>query len=139
MKPPDGRPVFELTIKPTSEDIDELGHVNNAVYVRWLQQIATAHWLAVGNPNDITQYLWVAVRHEIDYLRPILPDEQIMARTWVGDVPQGARFDRFIILIDAQDKIRAQAKTTWAIVKRENMRPVRISPALAAPFLGTAS
>lgn len=139
MKPPDGRPVFELTIKPTSEDIDELGHVNNAVYVRWLQQIATAHWLAVSNPNDIAQYLWVAVRHEIDYLRPILPDEQIVARTWVGDAPQGARFDRFIILIDAQDKIRAQAKTTWAIVKRENMRPVRISPALAAPFLGTAS
>jgi hypothetical protein len=55
------------------EDIDELGHVNNAAWVRWIQDMATAHWRAVADPAHVDAYVWVVTRHEIDYLRAVGP------------------------------------------------------------------
>lgn len=132
--PPD-RNIFEMPFAPAPGDIDELGHVNNAVYVRWLQAVATAHWIKRASPADVAKYLWVATRHEIDYHRAILPDEVVTARTWVGD-PKGARFDRFVEFVDDKGRIRAAAKTTWAIIDRETGKPLRVPKELAAPFMG---
>src|SRR3546814_11513155 len=88
---PHNRTAFELRITPGPDDIDELGHVNNAVYVRWLQEIATAHWVALADPADVEAYLWVASRHEIDYRRAILPGESVTGRTWGAAAPKGAK------------------------------------------------
>ena len=63
------KPVFEMTFTAGAEHIDELGHVNNAVWVQWIQQVAVAHWDAVADPAHKDSYYWVVVRHEIDYLR----------------------------------------------------------------------
>lgn len=87
---------FELAITPTPADIDELGHVNNAVWVRWLQDIATAHWTAAAEPAHVEAYLWVVVRHEVDYLGNVGAGETVTARTWIPDPPRGARFDRCV-------------------------------------------
>ena len=68
----DGRrhDAFETDLhRARAEDIDELGHVNNAVWVRWIQDVATAHWQAVADPAHVDAYIWVVIRHEIDYLR----------------------------------------------------------------------
>src|SRR5205085_5809297 len=90
------RPVFELTLTASGEHIDELGHVNNAVWVQWIQQVAVAHWVSVAEPVHKDAYYWVVVRHEIDYLRAAHEGDQVTARTWVGEAPHGARFDRFV-------------------------------------------
>src|SRR6185437_1896169 len=90
------KPIFELTLAAGPEHIDELGHVNNAVWVQWIQQVAVAHWDAVASQAQRDAYYWVVVRHEIDYLRPAHEGDRIAARTWVADAPQGARFDRFV-------------------------------------------
>src|SRR5437868_7223993 len=90
------RPPFELAFTATPEHIDELGHVNNAVWVQWIQQIAVAHWDAVADAAHKEAYYWVVVRHEIDYLRAAHQGDTVTARTWVGEAPQGARFDRFV-------------------------------------------
>jgi acyl-CoA thioester hydrolase len=84
---------FEMRITATEADIDELGHVNNAVWVRWIQDLATAHWMAVAPAEHHAAYIWVVVRHEIDYLRAVLPGETVTGRTWVPEPPRGARFD----------------------------------------------
>jgi acyl-CoA thioester hydrolase len=60
--------VFDLAISVKPEDIDELGHVNNVTYVRWVQDVAVAHWRAVAPAEDQAKLVWVVVRHEIDYL-----------------------------------------------------------------------
>jgi len=130
------RPVFELTIEPVAEDIDELGHVNNAVYVRWIQDMATSHWRAVARPEDVDRYVWVVTRHEIDYRRATRLGETLTARTWVGE-PQGARFDRFVEILGPDGSVRVAARTVWALVELSSMRPMRIQPEVAAPFLGT--
>jgi len=129
------RPVFELPLEPQPADIDELGHVNNAVYVRWIQDMATAHWRAVARPEDVDRYVWVVTRHEIDYRRATRLGERLTARTWVGE-PQGARFDRFVEIAGADGSVRVSARTVWALVELKLMRPIRIQREVAAPFLG---
>jgi acyl-CoA thioester hydrolase len=126
---------FETRITALPEDIDELGHVNNAVWVRWIQDVATAHWYAVAAPEHAEAYIWIVVRHEIDYLRSVGPGETVTARTWVGDAPKGARFDRYVAFFGADDKPRVEAKTSWAIIDRKSGRPIRVPPEVIAPFL----
>ena len=127
---------FTRTITPAPDDIDELGHVNNAVWVRWIQDMATAHWSAVARPEDQAAYFWVVVRHEIDYLGNIGPGEAVTARTWISDLPKGARFDRNVEFTDAAGKVIVRAKTTWAMIDRASGRIARVRAEIAAPFLG---
>ncbi len=120
------REVFTLplTIKP--EDIDENGHVNNVVYVRWLQDMGTAHWNARFAPDERAKWSWVGLRHEVDYRRPLVLGDVVTARTWVGDA-EGARFARFV-LIDGPNGLCAQGKTEWCLVDAKTMKPARIPP-----------
>lgn len=126
---------FERRITARDEDIDELGHVNNAAWVRWIQDVATAHWYAVARPEHADAYIWVVIRHEIDYLRSAGPGETVTARTWVPDPPRGARFDRHMEFVGEDGKPRVRAKTTWAMVDKATGRVLRIPPEVAAPFL----
>jgi acyl-CoA thioester hydrolase len=126
---------YQMTITATEADIDELGHVNNAVWVRWIQDVATTHWMAVAAPEHHEAYFWVVIRHEIDYLRAVLPGETVTARTWVPDPPKGAKFARHMEFTGADGKARVRAVTTWAMVDRTTGRPQRVTPEIAAPFL----
>jgi acyl-CoA thioester hydrolase len=126
---------FELRITAREADIDELGHVNNAAWVRWIQDVATAHWRAVSRAEHVEAYVWVVIRHEIDYLRAVLPGETVIARTWVGEAPKGARFDRHVEFLGEDGKPRVRARTTWAILDKASGRPLRVPPEVAAPFL----
>ncbi|WP_439545852.1 acyl-CoA thioesterase [Sandarakinorhabdus sp.] len=128
------RPVFRLNVTAGAADIDELGHVNNAVYLRWIQDVATAHWSAVAAPEHLAAYVWVVTRHEIDYLRPTLLGETLTLTTWVGE-PKGARFDRYVDISGAEGQLRVKAVTTWAILDRASGRLARVRPEIAAPFM----
>ena len=130
------RPIFEMTLLAGPEHIDELGHVNNAVWVQWIQQVAVAHWDSLADPAHKNAYFWVVVRHEIDYLRGAVAGDRIIARTWVGDAPHGARFDRLMEFVGADGKICVHAKTQWAIIDKASGRPIRVPPEVIAPFLG---
>lgn len=126
---------FTLSFTPVPADIDELGHVNNAVWVRWLQEVATAHWFATADPAHVDAYLWVVVRHEIDYLGNVGPNDSVTARTWIAEPPKGARFDRHVEFSGPDGKVKVRAKTTWAIVDRASGRVLRVPKEVAAPFL----
>ena len=128
------RPAFELTFVARPEHIDELGHVNNAVWVQWMEQVAVAHWRSVADAEHQDAYFWVVVRHEIDYLRAVLEGERITARTWVGDNLKGAKFDRHIEFVGEDGKARVRSRTDWAIIDKASGRPIRIPPQVVAPF-----
>ena len=127
------RPVFEHRIIAPPEAIDELGHVNNAVWVQWIQEVALAHWYSVADPQHQDDYIWVVVRHEIDYLRAVLEGETITARSWAGD-PKGARFDRHMEFVGEDGKLRVRSRTDWAIIDKALGRPIRVPPEVVAPF-----
>jgi len=126
---------FELSFTAAPEHIDELGHVNNAVWVQWIQEVATSHWRAAAAPEHVAAYIWVVIRHEIDYLRPLRAGESALARTWVPDPPRGARFDRLIEFSGADGKPLVKARTTWAMIEQASGRPARVPPQVAARFL----
>ncbi len=126
---------FTQTFTATAGHIDELGHVNNAEWVRWVQDIATAHWRAVAGPAVVDRYIWVVVRHEIDYRGNVGPGETVTARTWIPDPPRGARFDRCVDFRDAGGKVLVAVRSTWAMIDRETGRPARITDEVAGPFL----
>lgn len=117
---------FEHAIKVQESDIDELGHVNNVVYLRWVQEVATAHWNYAAPQHLKEIYTWVVIRHEINYYYPAFLGDEIIGYTWVGE-HQGAKFDRFVKLCRAgSEKVLAEAKTTWCLLDAKTMRPRRI-------------
>lgn len=110
----------------TPADIDELGHVNNVVYLRWVQDAATAHWRAAATPTQQAAIAWVALRHEIDYKHPAMPGDAIVASTWVGSA-ESVRFERFVEILRATDrKLLAQARTLWCPISRATGRVTRV-------------
>ncbi len=127
--------IFTLHFTPTPADIDELGHVNNAVWVRWIQDLATAHWAAMALPEHQADYIWMVTRHEIDYRGNIALGENVIGRTWIDAPPKGAQFDRRVEFVDAQGKAIVRANTTWAMLERASGRLARVRAEIAAPFL----
>ncbi len=125
---------FELPIAIKAEDIDVLGHVNNVVYLRWVQDAAVAHWDRLATPEMKAEALWVAVRHEIDYKRPAMPGDAIVAVTWVG--PAGRRlFERNTEILRATDrKLLARARTLWCPVDPQTLRAIDLGPATRERF-----
>ena len=116
--------------------IDELGHVNNSVWVRWIQELATAHWDAAARPEDRAIYFWVVTRHEIDYRGNIAEGEVAKGTTWIPGEPRGAQSVRHVEFVDRSGRKLVSAQTTWAMLDRATSRLVRIRPEVIAPFLG---
>lgn len=133
--PIETEPGFTLAFTAQPDDIDELGHVNNAVWVRWIQDLATAHWNAIAPQDAIDRYIWVVSRHEIDYRGNVGVGETVTGRTWISEPPRGARFWRNVSFTGPDGKIKVSAKTNWAIIERTNGRPVRVPADLAELFL----
>lgn len=125
---------FERPVPVIPEDFDELGHVNNVVYLRWIQDIAVAHWRAAATPAQQDLYAWVAHRHEIDYKAPALPGDAIVASTWVG-AAEAVRFERFVEILRASDrKVLAASRTIWVPILRASGRVTRVDDGVRRVF-----
>jgi len=127
---------FTSTFVAAPEHIDALGHVNNTVWVQWLQDIATAHWDSAGRAEDRAAFFWVVVRHEIDYRGNVSEGETVTATTWIEGPAQGAKSLRRVEFTDAGGKCLVSAATTWAMIDRASGRLARVRPAVLAPFQG---
>jgi len=80
-----------ITVEPL--DIDHMGHVNNAVYLRWVQDAVTRYWEAVAPAEAVAQHLWVALKHEISYLRPAFLEDGLVAEVITVGTRWFPRFD----------------------------------------------
>jgi acyl-CoA thioester hydrolase len=135
LEPPEGRQVFARAFTALPEHIDANGHVNNVVYLDWVQQIAIAHWEAVQPPEDQAKWAWICLRHEVDYRRALMPGETAQGRTWLSDTPEGPRFDRYVRIDGPDGAMCAQAVTTWCLIEQGSGRPRRVPPEMVARFL----
>jgi len=125
---------FELELRVQPDDIDQLNHVNNVVYLKWVQDVAIAHWTAAAPPEAQAALFWVVVRHEIDYLRPALAGDRILARTWVGPATRRS-FERNTEILRAGDRaLLARARTLWCPMAVATGRPATVSEEVRSAF-----
>ncbi len=123
-----------MTRTAAARDIDVLGHVNNAVYLVWAQDIAVAHWQRIATDDLIAKYLWVALRHEIDYRDEVKNGETVEIRTWLGKA-SGPRYERHIdIRKPGAPRFAAKVLTTWCLIDAESRKPKRVGPEILGPF-----
>jgi acyl-CoA thioester hydrolase len=128
---------FRFPIRATSADIDELGHVSNQVYLRWVLDAATSHSIARGWGHDeykAAGVVWVVRRHELDYLAAVVADEELVAETWVESWRAASCVRKTEITRGTTVVLRAE--TTWAFVQFPSGRPTRIPEPLRTLFTG---
>jgi len=125
---------YPISLRVQPADIDELGHVNNLVYLRWVQEAAIAHWTARTTPEQRAQLSWVVVRHEIDYKRPAMPDDEVTVTTWVG-VASRRTYERHTEIVRGQDQVLlARARTIWVPIDPVTMRVTEVSAEVRERF-----
>ncbi len=130
----DTRQAFELEMPVRKEEIDRMGHVNNVVYLRWVQEAAVRHWYAVASEEEKASLLWVVKRHEIDYRRPAFVGDAVIVRTWVGEA-SGRSFERLTEMTRKSDgKLLAKARTLWSPVDFATKTPVEVGPEIYARY-----
>lgn len=129
---------FTLPIIAAEADIDELGHVSNLVYLRWVLEVAMAHSISLGWDHAAYRALgsvFVVRRHEIDYVAQVTVGQTISAQTWVDDWKQASCIRKTELLRDG--KVVARAATTWAFISLSSGRPIRIPDELRTLFVGS--
>lgn len=125
---------FSLTFTAAPEHIDEMGHVNNAVWVGWVQDMATAHWRAVASEAQQAALVWLVVRHEIDYRGNIGDGAIVTGETWIEGEPRGATSIRQCEFRNDEGKVLVTARTTWAMLERATGRLARVRDDVLRPF-----
>lgn len=119
---------FTLHFPVVPADIDELGHVNNIVYLRWAQEIAIAHWRSRASDEMARAFVWVVLRHEADYRVALTLGDEVEVRTRVDDAPHGVSWARFVDIYKAgADKPAVQIKSNWCMLDASTRRVKRIS------------
>jgi acyl-CoA thioester hydrolase len=125
---------FEIKVAVRPADIDGQNHVNNTVYLRWVQEVATAHWEARAPAEARERIGWVVLRHEIDYKIPACPGDEVVLRTWVGKATR-ITFERFTEMRRARDHaLLSQARTIWVPIDTRTGKPMRVPPEIRALF-----
>lgn len=116
----------------TPEDIDFMGHVNNAHYLKWVQDAVVAHWQKLAPPSAVAAHLWVALKHEITYRKPAFLDDEVIATVIVERV-QGARAFYETVIRRGED-VLAEVKSSWCCLSADTRRPIKIAEELAERF-----
>lgn len=129
--------MFELSLTISPADIDDLGHVNNVVYLRWVQDVANAHWKSTAAPADLERLAWVVTRHEVDYKAASYLGDVIVGRTWIGTTT-AVTCERFVEIRRAKDdKLMVASRSVWVPVDRTTGRPKRIGDSVLGPLRST--
>lgn len=121
---------FTLDLRVSADDIDGLGHANNAVYVSWLERCAWRHSGYLG--LDLVEYrrldrAMAVLRHEIDYLAAAYEDDELVMGTWIIDWDQRLKMNRRFQLIRPSDGATLlRAQTTFVCIELSTGRPKRM-------------
>ena len=122
-----------IVVKPA--DIDELDHVNNVVYLSWVQDIAKEHWQIRATQEIINQYKWVVVNHNITYKKPLKIHQKVFIKTQVFDNAKGVLWGRMVWIYDDSEVLVAEANTQYCLVDTQSFKPRRITDEIKSIFL----
>ena len=117
--------IFEKKLQVTPNHLDELNHVNNVIYVQWVNDIAAEHWKSVSNTTVERLYYWVLIKHEIQYKGQAFLGDEVIIKTYFSDTTE-LKSNR-IVEFFREGKLITQSKTTWCLMDRGTNRVCRIA------------
>ena len=115
------------------DDIDHMGHVNNSVYLKWVQEAVIRYWEKIAPSDAVTKHLWVALKHEISYRRPTFLDDIVVADV-VADQVQGAKAF-FTTVIKRGEVVLVEVNSIWCCLDSASLRPARLAKDIVSRFL----
>lgn len=127
--------LYPIDVAP--EDIDFMGHVNNASYLKWVQDAVIDHWRSLAPADAIAQHLWVALKHEITYRRPTFLGDDVIATVLLEKV-QGARAVYETVIRRGED-VLAEVRSSWCCVDATTLRPARLAREVIERFFPKAA
>ncbi|MBX7483755.1 acyl-CoA thioesterase [Qipengyuania qiaonensis] len=125
---------FSFPIKVLPDDIDFMGHVNNARYLNWVQDTVHAHWRKLAPAEEVASKAWVALKHEITYRRPAFLDDEVIAETVLEKIAGARSF--YNTVIRRGEEVLAEVQSMWCCIDAESLRPARIDRDVAERCFG---
>jgi len=125
--------MFRHAVTIESADIDEMGHVNNATYLKWVQEAVVDYWRSVAPPEAVARHLWVALKHEITYLRPTFLQDVVVAEV-IAEKVEGARA-MFTTVLRRGEEVLSEIKSSWCCLDAVTKRPARLARDVVGRFI----
>jgi acyl-CoA thioester hydrolase len=125
--------MFRHPVAIDPADIDEMGHVNNATYLKWVQEAVVDYWRSVAPPDAVARHLWVALKHEITYLRPTFLQDVVVAEV-IAEKVEGARA-MFTTVVRRGEEVLSEIKSSWCCLDVDTRRPARLARDIVGMFL----
>ena len=125
--------MFRHTVAIDPADIDHMGHVNNAAYLKWVQEAVVDYWSSVAPPGAVAQHLWVALKHEITYLKPTFLQDNVVAEV-IAEKVEGARAF-FRTVLKRGDDVLSEISSCWCCLDAASLRPARLARDIVARFV----
>jgi acyl-CoA thioester hydrolase len=125
--------MFRHAIGIVPADIDHMGHVNNSVYLRWVQEAVIGYWEKVAPSDAVAAHLWVALKHEITYRKPTFLNDRVVAEV-IAEKVHGAR-SFFTTVVKRGEEVLAEVRSSWCCLDAVTMRPTRLGQDVVARFL----
>ena len=125
---------LEQEITVSVDDLDELNHVNNVVYIDWVQDIAKNHWNSLVSNEIKNNYYWVLLEHQIKYLSPAFLNDRIRLKTYI-EKTEGVKSNRVVEIYNLDtNKLLVNSVTTWCLVNAKTNKPNRIKDEIRQAF-----
>lgn len=125
--------MFRHRVDIEPADIDDMGHVNNAVYLQWVQEAVVDYWRSVAPPDAVARHIWVALKHEITYLKPTFLDDSVVAEV-VAEKVEGARAF-FLTVLKRGEEVLSEIQSCWCCLDAATQRPARLAGDVISRFL----
>jgi len=129
--------MFRHPIAIDPADIDHMGHVNNAAYLKWVQEAVVDYWSSVAPPDAVGRHLWVALKHEITYLKPTFLQDTVVAEV-IAEKVEGARA-MFTTVLRRGEEVLSEIKSSWCCLDAVTRRPARLARDIVGRFLPPAN
>ncbi|MEN9685162.1 MAG: hypothetical protein RLZZ28_948 [Bacteroidota bacterium] len=125
---------FSEALLVTANYLDRQLHVNNVVYVQWMQEIARKHWESIPEKEHEKNIAWVVRRHEIDYLHEAVLNDLLVISTWTGEHTAVSWTRHCAIIRKSDGKTITRAKSVWVLVDKKTGKPQRIDESILNRF-----
>ena len=125
-------PAYTKTIIVQSNHLDELNHVNNVVYLQWVQEIAKDHWFSLAKKPFTEQHFWVVVKHELEYKRQAFLHDEITITTYVESFH--GPFSIRCVDFKRNDERLVTVRSNWCLIDAATQKPKRVPEEITTLF-----